>query len=533
MPQPAQDHLHRLIHSMSRLEKRYFKLYTSRHAAAGTSNHQLLFDAVAAMPVYDLGKLRKQFEGCAFMRRFAITKRRLYEAVLNSLDAFHAGSSVDDKLHRALHHVELLFDRALHADAAKVLHGVRALARSNDRQAILLLVAEWERRIMERSNYSGVEAMDLAQRAADCDAMVQEWQQVEHLWQIKSRSFMLLYRTGQAPGPKELTELEALAREPMLAEGTPLHTARARFLQHHVRSAIAYAGNDLTTCEYQLTAAAEVLRREQDQFRNEPDLMLGVMGNLAHVRMRLGRHQQALDGFRAFRKLPLLLTAAPNRDLEMKLFVMGTSLELSVHAAKGDFNLGMQRLPELEAGLTLYGHRISAVRRVELLLQAAYASFGAGHPDQALRLCNRMLGEKDLGSHADLYALGRMLNLVVLVEMGKWGLLEYLLRNTRRHLKQHGTIFHSEPLLLDHVQALSKAKAAPARQTLWTRLSNELAALAPDSPEAAALDHLDLLSWARGHADDKPFAEVVKARWGSRAQGGTRKLRGPREKRAA
>lgn len=518
---------------MTRQEKRYFKLYTSRHAVAGTGNHQVLFDAIAAMPAYDLGKLRKQFEGHAFMRRFAISKRRLYEAVLNSLDAFHAGRSVDDKLHRALHHVELLFDRALHADAARVLHGVRALARSNDRQAILLLVAEWERRIMERSNYSGVDATILAQRAADCDTLVQEWQQVEHLWQIKSRSFLLIYRTGQAPGPKELTELDALAREPILAEGAPLHTARARFLQHHVRSAIAYAGNDLTTCEQQLIGAAEVLRREQDQFRNEPDLMLGVMGNLAHVRMRLGRHQQALDGFRAFRKLPLLLSTAPNRDLEMKLFVMGTSLELSVHAAKGDFNLGMQRLPGLETGLALYGQRISAVRRVELMLQAAYVSFGAGHADQALRLCNRLLGEKELSTHADLHAMGRMLNLVVLVEMGKWGLLEYLLRNTRRHLKQHGTIFHSEPLLLDHVQALTKAKAAPDRKQLWTRLANELAALAPDSPEAAALDHLDLLAWARGHAEEKPFAEVVKARWASRAQGGTPKLRNPREKRAA
>ena len=38
---------------MSRAEKRYFKLHTSRHLVAGHSNHQALFDAIAAMPAYD------------------------------------------------------------------------------------------------------------------------------------------------------------------------------------------------------------------------------------------------------------------------------------------------------------------------------------------------------------------------------------------------------------------------------------------------------------------------------------------------
>lgn len=514
---------------MSRLEKRYFKLYASRHGSSGTGNHLLLFDAIAAMPVYDIKALKARFRGQAFMRRFSITKRRLYEALLNSLDAFHADSSVDNRLRRSLHHVELLFDRALHADAAKVLRRARALARAHDRQALLLQVAEWERRLMERSNYAGASTAGLSERAAECEALISEWGQVEHLWQLKSRSFLLIYRSGQAPSAQEVAELEALAREPMLADGAPLHCARARFLQHHVRSAIAYAGNDLAACEQQLSACADVLRKEQLHFQDEPDLMLGVMGNLAHVRMRLGRHEKALAGFREFRRMPLLLSAAPKEDLEMKLFVMGTSLELSVHTAKGAFDQAMERLPALEAGLARYGNRIGGVRRMELRLQAAYACFGAGQPDRALRQCNQLLGEKDLAAHADLHALARMLNLAALTDLGKWELLEYLLRNMRRHLKLHGSSFGSEQLLVDHVQALAKAKGAAARQQLWAQLADALSTYAPDSPETASLDHLDLLAWARSHAGRTPFAEEVNARWRAKA----RSPKGPRARHAA
>lgn len=527
MPKLAQDHVHRLIHSMSRAEKRYFKLHTSRHLVAGHSNHQELFDAIAAMPSYDETALHKRFAGAAFMRRFSITKRRLYETVLASLDAFHADSSIDDKLRRMLHHVELLHRRALYADAAKVLRGARVLARANDRQAMLLQVAEWERRAMERNNYSGITAADLAALARSVADVADEWQEVDRLWQVKSASFLLIYRSGQAPGPKELEQLGALAQEPLLADGVRLHSARARFLHHHVRSALAYTQNDLPTCEVQLVACADVLRKEQKHFAVEPDLMLGVMGNLAHVRMRLGRHQEALDGFREFRKIPLMMATVPSPDLGMKLFVMGSSLELSVLSAKGEFAKAVEQLTALEQGLDRFGDRASTVRRAELALQAAYVCFGAGEHDRALRWCNRMLNEQGLERHTELHALGRMLNLAVLVELGKEELLAYLVRNTQRALKQHGGPFTLESVLLEHAQKLARPATADHRKDLWQNLLTELLCTAKEPHERSVMEQIDLITWARAQVEEMDFAELVREQWGA-----STKAMGPKPKKS-
>ena len=500
---------------MTRAEKRYFKLYASRHVVAGHGNHVALFDAVAGMSEYDEVKLRERFAGEAFMNRFPIAKRRLYEAILESLDAFHAEGSIDDRLRRALHHVELLHRRALYADAAKILRSARTLARAHDRQAILLQVAEWERRGLERGKYAGVTPEDLAARDDYVAGLAEEWQEVDRLWQVKSASFLLIYRSGQAPAPAELAELEGLLKDPLLLEGAPLRTARARFLHHHVRSALAYARNDLGACEIQLMACAELLRKEKDRFQEEPDLILGVMGNLAHVRMRLGKHQEAIAGFREFRKIPLMLAAAPSPDLEMKLFVMGTSLELSVLSAKGDFVQGLERLPVLEEGLARYGDRASTVRRAELDLQAAYICFGAGEHDRALRWCNRLLNERGVEAHKELHALGRMMNLAVLIELGRKELLTYVVRNTQRFLKLHGNAFSTENLVLDPAQALSKATGSKARHVLWARLAANLSERVTDVREAALLDHIDLVSWAQGKTEDKDFGEQVRDKWRS------------------
>src|SRR5688572_27726871 len=161
MSNKAHDHVHRLVRSMTRAEKRYFKLFTSRHMLGGQSNHQLLFDAIAAMPEYDEAALLSRFEHEAFTHRFAITKRRLYEAILRSLDAFHAESSIDARLHRMLHQMELLHQRALYDDAAKILQSVRKLARHHERHAILQQALHWERKLIERANYAHADMTEL------------------------------------------------------------------------------------------------------------------------------------------------------------------------------------------------------------------------------------------------------------------------------------------------------------------------------------------------------------------------------------
>lgn len=525
----ATDHLHRLIRSLSRAEKRHFKLHTSRHLLGGQSKLHGLFDAIAAMPAYDAAELARKFAGQPFMRRFAITKRRLYEAVLDSLDTFHANSTVDDKVGRMLHHVELLFGKALHADAAKVLRAAKSLARDHDRQPLLLQVAEWERRIMERSNYDGVTDGQLADRAGQAAAVAGEWRQADELWSLKSDAFRLIFSKGQAPGPREQEELDAMGGHPLLTTGVALHSGYARFLHHHVRSALAFARNDLAACEAQLLRCAEVVEKEGDRLYDAAALLLGVMGNLAHVRMRLGRHQEALEGFRQFRQLPLMMKQAPNPDLEVKLFVMGNSLELAVQAAKGEFAAVVCQLPALEEGLKANGARIGTIRRGELMLQAAYACFGAAEYGRALRWCNKLLSERGIEAYTEVHALGRMLNAAVLIELGRAEHLAGVVRNTRRCLQRNGQPVAMETLLLDHAQAMAKGLRGHAVQEAWQMFHAALAAHVADSPEAALLDQVDFLLWARAKVEGRSFAELAKERW----KAGLGERRQAKPKRAA
>lgn len=513
MSNGKQDHVHRLIRSMTRPEKRYFKLHLARHAGNSTQgNHAQLFDAIAAMDDYDEAQLRRSFEGAAFLKHFAIAKRRLYETILSSLDAFHAEGSISARIRRSLHQTEILFDRGLYPEAERMLRSVRLQAQEHQKYPVLLEVVEWERRLLERSNYEGTSQATLDELAAHAGRWSGEWKHTEDLWQLKSRSFLSLYRIGKALAPTERTALEALLRDPLLHGSAAPVPARARYLYHHIRSALFFALGDLVHCRTELEHNARCLADPQNPLREEPGLQLAVLSNLAYLHLRCGDHAKALERLKEFRKLPLLLSHAPNADLELKVFAMGTSLEFTVWTRTGRFDKAVEGLAQADEGLARFEDRLSTIRKAGILFQTAWAAWGHGQVDEALRRSHRLLNEPGIEQHGELFALTRVLNLLLLLVSGKHDLLPYALRNTERHMRTHHRTFRCEEAIMRFVHQRMKARTDEEVRVLLTDLRSTLAVLAEDPKENALFDHFDPLVWVDSSLSGRPMAQVARER---------------------
>lgn len=210
MPARSQCHVHRLIHAMSPAEKRWFKRHLARNGQASACNQARLFDAIAAMPEYNEQALLRRFKDATFIRHFAITKRRLYEAVLGSLQALNPQATVDGRLRALLHQVEILHGRALYVDAQRILNSAAKVADAHEHRSARVAMRAWQRRLMECRNYDGAEEAGM-QAMAEQDAHEAEAiRQEGGLWALKSVLFMRHYRDGgiREPGSSDwLTRL--------------------------------------------------------------------------------------------------------------------------------------------------------------------------------------------------------------------------------------------------------------------------------------------------------------------------------------
>ena len=512
MSNKAHDHVHRLVRSMTRAEKRYFKLYTSRHVVGGKSNYQLLFDAIARMQEYDEEALLKKFAAEAFTKRFAITKRRLYETILHSLDAFHAESSMDARLRRMLHQVELLHQRALYDDARKMLRSVRKLARKHDRHTILLDVLGWERRMLEQRGYAGTPEEELDELLRESSTLRQELEELDQLWDRKSRIFLTLYRHGHARDKDQLKELKQLLRHPLLRDPAALRTPRARFLYHHVHSAVAWAMEDLSTCHQHLQQNQHLLEEQAERFTDEPNLLFSVLSNRIYVATRLGLHEEARRLLKRFRLLPLQWHKAPDPDLELKVFATGSSLEMALYARSGRFEEGVVLEKALVKGLEQHGERLSPLRQSGLCYQMAYLQFGAGHPDRALKWSHRQLNLKGVDEGAEVHDFGRLLNLLIHLELENRDLLTYLLRNAERHYRERNDTPRFAAALIPFLRETMKARTAEEQHTGLLAFREALEPLRDDPLQRAVFDHLDPLAWVDSKLTGRSFAELVRER---------------------
>lgn len=512
MDHSASDHLHRLIRSMTGPEKRYFKIHSAHRSSEAHTIQQNLFDTLANTAIYNEKAVLKKFQGASSLNHFTTTKHRLYEAVLKSLGAYHAERSIDARIAKLLSHVGVLHDKALYADAERLLTTAERLARQHERTPALLAVLKWEQRLVERGNYAHATEQKLQKIAEEGTNTLRQAAELDRLWNLKSVVLMTLYRDGQARSPVAMSAMTALLAHPLLQRPETLRSARARFLFHHVHSAAAFACGERERCMTHLELAYQVLEKDRPKFMEEPNLAFSVLSNMIYMKVNTGHFEDAFALLHDFRLLPNRWNMPENEDLDLKLFATSTSLELTIHTRMGRFDKALELLPLVERGLAQHEQQLGAMRKASFYYQLAYANLGAGQPQQALRWTNKLLNDIRMDETAEIVGFGRILHLLAQLDAEKLDLLPYNLRNTMRFLATRNRMHRFEPLLLAMVRGVLKARNNEARRTVYATFLERAAPLEADPFERAVFDHLDPIAWVESKLTGRPFAELVQER---------------------
>ena len=132
MPNKASDQLFLLINSMTKQEKRYFRIFSSRHSNE-KNNYYTLYQVIDRQKEYDEEAIIKLLNSHQFVNRLSIAKTRLYDQLLKRLSSFHAQKSIDSELFSTIQSIEILYSRALYKAAWKKLSSGFKIAQKNEK----------------------------------------------------------------------------------------------------------------------------------------------------------------------------------------------------------------------------------------------------------------------------------------------------------------------------------------------------------------------------------------------------------------
>ncbi|MBL4861660.1 MAG: hypothetical protein JKY09_01395, partial [Crocinitomicaceae bacterium] len=346
MSSKVNEALFDLIKSMSKSEKRYFKLMSSRHTIGEENNYVRIFDAIDRQGLYDERKLFEDFNGEAFLNRFSITKKRLYDHILSALDSFHSASSIESQLHKMLHSSDILFKRSLYDQSRRILKSAEKLALKHELSTLVLEIAGKQKRMLETTGYLTVSDEEIIEINDYENKHISAIDQYNKLWSLKSRLFAQLSKKGVARSSEE-SKLYTKICAPLLTGTSEKHlTEEGRYLYNHALSAYYYAIADLKQSLYYLKENLSLFENTPKELAIEPNKQVSVLTNAIYISDKIGEYKDAIGYLNQLKKIAD--STHSNEDLEIKLFSSISSIELSMNLRKGAFSLATDTAKKIE-----------------------------------------------------------------------------------------------------------------------------------------------------------------------------------------
>jgi hypothetical protein len=501
------DELARLIQSLTKSEKRYFKMFTSLQS--GEKGYIKLFDTVEKLGDYDEKKIREIFKGEDFLRRLPAVKSYLHAQILKSLRVINAGNTVDSQIRGMMEDVAVLYDKRLYKQCAKVLERAKDLAKANELTLPMLEINVWQEKILlELLPIDKFEKL-LEGSLEDEMSTVEAQKNVIQYRHLYNKITIINRRIKEARNKKELEQFRTVINHPLLSSIDKAITFESKQYFYHIQLIYYHAKGDNLTCFRLASEQMKLIEKYPNKISETPKIYFTALYNVLLCQIHLHEYDnfdQTLEKLRAF---PVKST-----NIEVSRFVNSYIFEMVMYLDSGEFGKSVSVREPVMEGLAKYHDRINIIEKITLLYNLFYSYFGTAEFSKALGIINTLLNEYQKELRYDIQSAVRILNLILHFELGNNRLLEYNAISTYRFLYKSKRLYKMENIVLQFIRRkMPKIHNAKQQQEAFIELRSEFMDIAKDEFESKAFEYFDYISWLDSKIEKRPFAEIVRSKF--------------------
>lgn len=502
MSRPVSTDLHHLIHALTQTEKRYVRLFLTRHVNERENKSVRLYDAVAEQTSYDETLIKRALTGESFLKRLPEAKRELTRMILRAMRQYHADNGRQRRAITALLDADFLHERGLAHMAIERIDEAWRLAMETEDYALAT------RAILHRDNYnyrSDPHPDDLP--PLDSDPVIQSAEallEFTTFYQVAKRMAAIVQRYGHAPNAEARRLAEGLVQE-ALTRGKPVRRdARMVWLRILSRKAF-WIDNDYS-------AALEYDLERLKIFESDPQYRIERLGPWINLQFTVAsqmiltkRPDEALPYLESFRRVIAQerLTEDVSRGLKEHIVNIETLYYLNTLRADRYQETG-EEVRRLIADLDRHGPSQAWMgARLNLGLYLAVV----GHHADALSLIGPV-ADSTSPIRADIKTACRLLRIMIHYDLGNTDLVESLVRSERRR-KRTSPMPRDEEYALSVLSRLADTTSATKRRKLLDEAVQTIdqMLLVPETSTVIAV--FNFASWLRARRTAKPWTTTL------------------------
>lgn len=505
MSEKIQDHVFNLIQSMNKTEKRYFKIYASKHVIGEGNNYEALFDFLGKQDSYSETAIRKHFIGQAMLNNFTITLHRLYDHLLKALETYHSATSVSLELRHQLNYAEILLGKSMYLACEKMCNKIEKSAKENDNSAALIEVNSIRKKLLEIKNYEKTDAAALESISESESAAISHIQSTAKLWYAKSKILQKLNASGSAVKENDKTWFKNISIEIQAPEN---NNFEENYLYLHAKAAAAFAlGNHVESLEYILQNLTYFESKAEIKKAN-PHRYISLVSNAIYfyqLQMNFESVEHWLEKLKELRQLQ-----DANEDLSIKIFNSSYSTELMVNNHMGNFELNIKLAPEVLEGLRNYQGKISSVRELYFYYLLVVSHLAMGETKQANKFVQSILNSDNAKNSLEILTATKVLHLMVLLENNETQLLPHAMKAAKRHLMNQEKFKEFEKSLFKTIEKLSHSNHTWDKEEVYADFCESIEKQTAEFQKSPLFHIFPFKCWAESKYKSNDLSVCVK-----------------------
>lgn len=502
----SKDNLFALIQSLSKSEKRQFKLYVNRLGDNIDAKFLLLFNLLEKMSDYDEEEIMKS--KIVTKQQLSNLKAHLYKQILISLRMNPVNQNMRIHIREQLDFATILYQKGLYKQSLKILDKTKSIAIVNEEKNIAYEIIELEkviesqyitRSIVGRADELAVQAKELSRQNVIASK----------LSNLSLQLYSTMLKSGYAKSDKEMREITAYFHKRLPQYEIDKLGFREKLWLYKAHLWHSFLIQDFLSCYKYSSKCLDLFRQHEHMIFLNPVWYIKCNSYLLESLYLIKYKSQMKETLEKLEQLIALDSFPKNDNINSLYFLCFYYNKFNLHFLEGDFEGGLELVDEVLTKLKENEDKIDEHHVMVFYYKIACLYFGSGDNIKCIEYLKKIIRNKNLSMREDLMCFSRVLNLVAHYEINMDYELEVQLKATYKFLIKMNDLHEVQREMIRFLKNLGSIYPNQLKSE-FKKLHERLKVYENHPYEKRAFLYLDIISWLESKIENKPVAQIIQ-----------------------
>lgn len=506
MANHQKDSLFVLIKSLSKSEKRQFKIFASRLETSSNTKFIELFNILDKSDLYDERIILKS--GVIKKIQLSNLKSYLYKQILVSIRLNIPSQNIRYQLREQIDFATILYNKGLYKQSLKILDKTKLQAIENDEKYIAYEIVEFEKLIESQYITRSIQGR--------ADELVVQAKELNYKNTISSKLsnlslqlYGIMLKTGYVKSDEEHQYIDDYFNKHTARLNETKFGFREKYWYYNAYLWRSFLVQDFLSCYKYSHKWVTLFYDNKNMIYLNPVFFL--KGN--HYLLESLFMLKYKTNFKKYLELLEETINDPqfpvNDNITSLSFLYLYNNKLNYHILEGTFTESEYLIPEILNKIKLHSEHLDEHHEMLFYYKIASIYFGVEKYTESIFYLEKIINNKNLYVREDLACFARLLCLIAHYESGKDFNLESQLKSTYTFLIKMNDLHEVQKEIIRFLKKLNSIYPSDIKKE-FVKMKERFVELEKNKYEKRAFLYLDIISWLESKIENRKISDIIK-----------------------